>query len=289
MKYPTSWKDFELLDIGEGRKLERFGTLIVDRPEPAASRIAKSQPELWQHAAYRFEEQKAQSGSWNIPLPEIQISYTIKETTLRFLLRETAFKHLGIFPEQAVNWKFIAEQCLHIQQSGIQPKVLNLFAYTGAASLVASAFGAQVTHIDSSKNVVNWGRDNAYLNSIDNIRWIVEDARKFVQRSLRRGETYHGIIMDPPVFGMVPKGKNWKLNRDLPGLLESTMNLLDVDQHFFILNTYSPQLPKTELERLLQTIPSFPLTYESTILGLMSATGKALKLGNLVRFTSFAK
>jgi 23S rRNA (cytosine1962-C5)-methyltransferase len=283
MKFPTSWTEYELLDFGKGRKLERFGELITDRPEPGAEGFQKSNPGIWSQAGYHFTEEKGQKGAWNHPVPDTQISYLLGEKNLNFLLRQTAFKHLGIFPEQAENWEFIAGRCAELTKAGVIPKVLNLFAYTGAASLVASVCGAEVTHIDSSKSVVNWARENAELNGITNIRWIVEDARKFVEKSLRRGDEYHGIIMDPPIFGMAPKGPNWKLNQHLPALLENVMQLLHPQHHFFVLNTYSPQLPKSALDNILRSTPGFPKNFESTTLGLTSTTGQELELGNLVR------
>jgi 23S rRNA (cytosine1962-C5)-methyltransferase len=283
MLYPTSWFDYELLDFGDGRKLERFGELVTDRPEPNAMDFPKKNPGIWSQAGHHFTEQKGQKGVWKPPVPDVQISYPISGAKLKFQLRQTAFKHLGIFPEQAVNWEFIGRRCEGLIQAGIRPKVLNLFAYTGAASLVASAHGAEVTHLDSSKSVVNRARENAQLNHINNIRWIVEDARKFVEKSVRRKDRYHGIIMDPPVFGMAPKGSNWKLDQHLPELLENVMKLLHPGHRFFVLNTYSPKLPKPLLEKMLRATPGFPGKFESTTLGLRSVIGVELELGNLVR------
>ncbi|MCR9131003.1 MAG: class I SAM-dependent methyltransferase [bacterium] len=285
MLYPTTWKSYELIDIGEGRKLERFGELVVDRPEPAATG-KKGSANLWDEATHRFIEQKGQKGNWNRAIPDFQIDYQIQQKNLRFQLKETAFKHLGIFPEQAENWEFIAEQCQRISTSTKQPRMLNLFAYTGGASLVADQFGAKVTHVDSSKTAVSWARENADINGIDSIRWIVEDARKYVERCIKRGETYHGIILDPPIFGMVPKGKNWKLNDDLEPLLSNILKILEKDHRFLILNTYSPQLPLSDLKQLLRGIRNWPKNFEATTLGLKTTTGKELELGNLIRFSS---
>jgi 23S rRNA (cytosine1962-C5)-methyltransferase len=282
MLYPTTWKDYELIDIGEGRKLERFGDIVVDRPEPAATG-KKGTISLWDTASHRFTELKGQKGSWNKSIPEFQIEYQLKKNLIRFQLQETAFKHLGIFPEQAENWEFIAEQCHRISELNQQPKVLNLFAYTGGASFVADQFGAKVTHVDSSKTAVNWARENADLNNIDSIRWIVEDARKYVDRCIKRGETYNGVILDPPIFGMVPKGKNWKLNNDLEPLLSNILSILEPQHHFLVLNTYSPQLPLSDLKKILQGIEKWPNDFEATTLGLKSTTGRELTLGNLVR------
>ncbi len=282
MKYPSDWKSYELLDIGAGRKLERFGDLLVDRPEPSAT-SKKGDETLWAKATHRFTEEKGQKGAWDSEIPPCIIDFQIDHNELQFQLKQTAFKHLGIFPEQAVNWLFIAKHCERFKHIGIKPKVLNLFAYTGAASLVADQYDAEVTHVDSSKSVVQWARDNAELNEISSIRWIVEDARKFVERSIKREEKYHGIILDPPIFGMVRRGKNWKLNSDLQPLMENIVQILDPQNHFLILNTYSPQLQLHKLNDLLSSIDGFPTNYESTTLGLKSTTGKEMELGNLVR------
>lgn len=286
MHYPEDWKSYELLDAGNGRKLERFGKLIVNRPEPSADFKPKLSQEEWDKARFFFTEKKYQNGNWSIEILEFEIPYSAMGEEFRFKLKQTAFKHLGIFPEQAVNWKFIAKKCQELTAKGIQPKVLNLFAYTGAASLIADRFGAKVTHIDSSKSVVNWAKENAEINGISTIRWIVEDARKFVGKSVRRGERYHGIIMDPPIFGMVPKGKSWKLNRDLPELLENSIRILDPKDRFFILNTYSPQLSLPALKEILHRTPGFPDEFEATTLGIKSSSGKKIELGNLIRFKS---
>ena len=285
MHYPTSWKSYELIDIGEGRKLERFGDLIVDRPEPSAT-SKKEAISLWDEATHRFTEQKGQKGSWNKPITNFTIEYQQDEVSILFQLKETAFKHLGIFPEQAENWDFIADQCKKISDSGNQPRILNLFAYTGGASLVADRFGAKVTHVDSSKSAVNWARENAELNNISTIRWIVEDARKYVERCIKRGEKFHGVILDPPIFGMVPKGKNWKLNNDLEPLLSNILKVLDPEQQFLILNTYSPQLLLSDLKKMLRGIRGWPTQFEAATLGLKSTTGRELELGSLIRFSS---
>jgi len=285
MLFPLNMNSYELLDIGEGRKLERFGDIIVDRPEPSATG-RKDSLNYWEKATHQFQEDKGQKGSWNAEIEPFKIIYQLKDIEFQFRLKQTAFKHLGIFPEQAVNWHYIAEHCKLFQENDIKPKVLNLFAYTGVASIIADRFGADVTHVDSSRSVVQWARDNAKLNEISTIRWIVEDARKFVERSINREEKYHGIILDPPIFGMVPKGKNWKLNSDLKPLMENILKILDPNNYFLILNTYSPQLPLHKLKELLGSVEGFPKKYEATLLGLKSTTGKELALGNLVRFTN---
>jgi len=284
MNFPKNWKAYELLDHGNERKLERFGNIVTDRPEPAATWNKLLTESDWKKADTVFTEQKNQKGFWNTELEDWNLSYPFGDQEIRFKLSQGTFKHLGVFPEQANNWEFIREKCSELLVKGITPKFLNLFAYTGGASLAADLCGAEVTHIDSVKSVVNWARENADLNNIDSIRWIVEDASTFVEKEIRRGNSYHGIIMDPPIFGLGPKGGRWKLNRDLPNLLENAMKLLDPINRFFILNTYSPQLPLSDLKKILSSVSDFPKNYEITTLGLKSASGKELPLGNLVRF-----
>lgn len=284
MNFPINWNNYELLDHGSERKLERFGNVVTDRPEPAATWAKSLLESEWGKADAVFNEQKKQKGAWNVELPDWEISYPFGDSDIIFKLSQGTFKHLGVFPEQADNWEFIHKKCSELLAKGITPKFLNLFAYTGGASLAADLAGAKVTHIDSVKSVVNWARENAALNDIDSIRWIVEDAPTFVEKEIRRGNQYHGIIMDPPIFGLGPKGGRWKLNRDLPKLLEHAIKLLDPNHRFFILNTYSPQLPLHDLNKMLANILGFPKEYESTTLGLKSSTGKELELGNLVRF-----
>lgn len=284
MKHPSNWKNYALLDHGQERKLERFGNVILDRPEPSATWAKSLSESDWQKANAKFSESNNQRGSWDKSLPDWNISYPFGETQIKFKLSQGTFKHPGIFPEQAENWEFIRERCSALLEIGITPKFLNLFAYTGGASLAADLAGAEVTHIDSVKSVVNWARENAELNGIDSIRWIVEDAPTFVEKEIRRGNQYHGIIMDPPIFGLGPKGGRWKLNRDLPKLLENAMRLLDPDNIFFILNTYSPQLTLSELKSLCSQTVGFPKNFEAEKLGLISTSGKEMPLGNLVRF-----
>lgn len=284
MNYPLNWKDYELIDHGNGLKLERFGTVILDRPEPSATWKKSLSDSEWNKADAVFSENKNQKGSWDKNLNDWNISYPFGDSEIIFKLSQGSFKHPGIFPEQAENWEFINKKCKELTAKGIIPKFLNLFAYTGGASLAADLSGAEVTHIDSVKSVVNWARENAELNNIDSIRWIVEDAPTFVEKEIRRGNKYHGIIMDPPIFGLGPKGGRWKLNRDLPKLLEDVMKLLDEKNRFFIMNTYSPQLSLNELRHLLSKTNGFPSSYEADTLGLVSSTGKELLLGNLIRF-----
>jgi 23S rRNA (cytosine1962-C5)-methyltransferase len=281
----NSGLDYEFLDAGNYRKLERFGKLVLDRPEIQANWNAQLSKTYWQKADWYFQEEKGKTGVWKNQTSapeEWEISYDHNFVSLSFHLRLTAFKHIGVFPEQAENWNFIQEQLSRIKE---EKKVLNLFAYTGAASVVAAANGALVTNVDSVKQVLNWGRDNATANGQETIRWILEDARKFVEKSLRRGDKYHGIIMDPPAFGYGSKKEKWRLEKDLKSLLEQSVQLLNPEKNFFILNTYSPKLPLQNLIDLLNETKNFPKQFDASTLGLMSQKGQELELGSLIRFS----
>ncbi len=281
----SSGIDYEFLDSGNSRKLERFGKYILNRPEVGADWNPLLEKQIWQSADWVFEEKEGKTGQWisrSAAPKEWDITYLHRQSSLTFHLRLTSFKHIGIFPEQAENWKFIQNELAKIDG---EKKVLNLFAYTGAASMIAASCGALVSNIDSVKQVLNWGRDNAKNNDIDTIRWILEDARKFVEKSVRRGDVYHGIIMDPPIFGYGAKNEKWKLEKDLKALVENSIKLLKAKNGFFILNTYSPKLPMKELKSILDTINGFPKNYTSNTLGLESNKNQKLELGNLIRFS----
>lgn len=251
------WKDYELLDSGNFEKLERFGRYVLSRPEPKAL-WGKSMPEdEWARAAHiRFKPGagfakagKEDSGTWEkLKKADDQwvIRYAGGQEGLSFSLRLglTAFKHVGVFPEQAPNWEYIYRNTRQLVEAAARdgrpkPKVLNLFAYTGAASLAAKAAGADVTHLDSVRQVVTWARTNMELSSLDNIRWIVEDAMKFARREARRGNLYQGIILDPPAYGHGPDGEKWKLDECLFGMLRNVSAILAPKDSFLVLNLYS--------------------------------------------------
>ncbi len=281
--FPPNSLDYELIDCGNQRKLERFGKIILDRPEIEAKWIPKKGKDIWSQADWYFYEEKGQKGKWNL-LQDAEKTWEIQyKNQLNFQLKLTQFKHVGIFPEQAANWSFIEQQLAKIKG---EAKVLNLFAYTGAASIVAAKNGANVTNVDSVKQVLNWGRENAALNGIDNIRWILEDAQRFVDKSLRREDRYHGIIMDPPAFGLGNKKEQWKLERDLPQLLKNVCQLLDPKQQFFILNTYSPRMPMKNLLKIIRQTAGVPQKFEASTLALLSKEKLNLPLGNLIRWST---
>jgi len=225
--------DYELLDSGENMKLERFGAVIVARPETQAL-WKKQRPELWEtaHAEFAFRDKK---GSWQIQ-KAVPDSWTVIRTGLPLIARLTGFKHTGIFPEQSPNWKWLTQV--------VRPemKVLNLFGYTGAATVTATLAGSSVTHVDASKQSLDWAHENARLSSVgeDRIRWILDDALGFVKREARRGASYDGIILDPPAFGRGAKGEVWKIEEDLPKLLEMLKEIFsDKPGSFFLINGYA--------------------------------------------------
>ncbi|MES2512497.1 MAG: class I SAM-dependent methyltransferase [Bacteroidota bacterium] len=236
---PTHWQDYELIDCGDFEKLERFGKYITIRPEPQAVWKKKYSEAEWEKQAHvKFVPKSSSSGEWKAfkKMPEQwTINYPLgkKEITLRLGL--TSFKHVGVFPEQACNWDVIFDYLSSLEK----PKFLNLFAYTGGASIAARAAGADVTHVDSIKQVVNWANENMQKSNLDNIRWMIDDALKFVKKEQRRGNLYQGIILDPPAFGHGPNGEKWKLEDNILEMIDSVLQILDPKQHLLILNAYS--------------------------------------------------
>ena len=259
LESPLCWPDYELLDSGEFEKLERFGDYILCRPEPKALWSKSLSQREWDSAVnMKFvpgagfgKAGKEDSGNWKMvrKMPEQwRIRYrkslpgAAKPLDLTLRLGLTSFKHVGVFPEQAPNWDFIYSQTSRLAErfkGGEAPKVLNLFAYTGAASLAAKAAGADVTHLDSVRQVVSWARNNMELSGLDNVRWVVEDAMKFVKREAKRGKRYNGIILDPPAYGHGPNGETWKLDELLYELLSGVAAILEPKDAFMVLNLYS--------------------------------------------------
>jgi 23S rRNA (cytosine1962-C5)-methyltransferase len=279
---PSHWKDYELLDCGDFEKLERFGEVILIRPEPQAV-WAKALPEAdWTKLHHiRFKGKSATSGEWvkkNAKSPDRwNIAYKNEDIAIKFRLGLTSFKHVGIFPEQAVNWDFIAQQVKRFKNP--EPKILNLFAYTGGASLAAKAAGADTTHVDSIKQVVTWANENQELSGLANIRWVVEDALKFVKRELKRGKTYNGIILDPPAYGHGPNGEKWKLEDHIQEMMHDVMQLLDPEEHFLILNAYSMGFSSVIIENLLKSSMPNIQNLHCGELYLQATSGCKLPLG----------
>lgn len=246
----NEWADYELLDSGDNMKLERFGTIIVARPETQAL-WAKRTPEKWQdaHAVFAFHDAK---GAWTLrkPVPD---SWALTRGPLTFLARLTGFKHVGVFPEQEPNWVWIKD---HVKQLGA-PNVLNLFGYTGISTLAAAHPGAFVTHVDASKQSLDWAHENARASLIpeDRIRWILDDALAFVKREVRRGASYDGIILDPPAFGRGAKGEVWKIEENLPELLSALKALLkETPGAFFLLNGYAAGYAPRSLAQAVESV-----------------------------------
>ena len=288
---PKHFSDYELIDCGSFEKLERFGKYITIRPEPQAVWDKNISDREWEQKAHvKFIAKSSSSGVWQKlkQMPDQwQISYKIKssgyETPLMFRLGLTSFKHVGIFPEQAVNWDYIFDTLKKMRVE--KPKVLNLFAYTGGASLAAKAAGADVTHVDSIKQVVTWARENMDLSKLDNIRWVVEDALKFVKREVKRGNKYNGIILDPPAFGHGPSGEKWKLEDNINEMIKEVAQLLEEKEHFLILNTYSLGFSSIIVENLLNTSVPFKADVNIGELYLQSTAGSSkLPLGVFGRF-----
>ena len=246
----TAWEDYALIDSGGGRKLERYGPHRVIRPEPQCLwRPALPQAE-WEAADAVFDpSDEEDAGRWRFArkLPE---TWTMGWRDVRFQGRFTAFRHLAVFPEQAANWAWLADR---LAGSTTDTKVLNLFGYTGVASLTMARAGAAVTHIDASKKAIGWARENAGLSGLEDrpMRWICEDSRTFVRREVRRGSRYQGIILDPPKYGRGPGGEVWRLYEDLPELIENCGRLLADDASFLLLNAYSERLSGLALASLM--------------------------------------
>ncbi|MDE2038250.1 MAG: class I SAM-dependent methyltransferase [Patescibacteria group bacterium] len=230
---------YELLDSGEGEKLERFGGFVLARPDPQALWPKRLPKARWAAAdAYFTRDEKSADWAFRKELPA---SWPASFAGLNMLIKPTAFKHTGLFPEQAPNWEWLRSLVAKRGARGPRPSVLNLFGYTGGATLACASAGAEAAHIDGSKSAVSWARENAALSGLKDapIRWIVEDARTFVEREARRGRTYDGILMDPPAFGRGPSGEVWKIEEHLLPLIEGCRKLLSPDPLFFLINGYS--------------------------------------------------
>ena len=244
----SEWKDYEVLDTGDGEKLERWNDIVLRRPDPQAI-WPKQQPELWEKADAYYHRSTKGGGEWEFfkKLPE---RWTIRYRDLKFYVRPTGFKHTGLFPEQAVNWDWMAGL---IKRADRPIKVLNLFGYTGGATLACAAAGAKVTHVDAAKGMVQWARENREVAGLDetSFRWIVDDALKFVQREARRGNVYEGILMDPPSYGRGPGGEVWKLENELFGLVEACEKVLAKDALFMLINSYTTGLQPAVLNNML--------------------------------------
>ncbi len=249
MRTAENWTEYTLLDASGGERLERWGDVVLIRPDPQVIWNTPRTDPLWKHAHARYRRSSTGGGQWERfrPIPE---SWQIGYGGLRFHLKPMGFKHTGLFPEQAVNWEAMTAM---IRQAGRPVRVLNLFGYTGGATLACAAAGAQVTHVDASKGMVAWGRENAVASGLSDrpIRWLVDDCGKFVQREQRRGKTYDAILMDPPSYGRGPGGEVWKLEEQIYPLVEQCAALLSDKPLFFIINAYTAGLSPSVMRYIL--------------------------------------
>lgn len=288
-KYYTSQriKGYELIDSGQGQKLERFGGVVLNRPEPSAVWRKTMGEEEWDKICdFKFIEEGKTTGYWqrvgnDIPR-DWHLNYHYKQCRIRLDLKLTSFKHVGVFPEQSINWEYIFDAIKSMQKA--EPKVLNLFAYTGGASLVAKAAGADVVHVDSIRQVVTWANENQTSSGLKDIRWVIEDAVRFVGREVKRGNTYNGIILDPPAFGHGPKGQKWKLDAHLPALMDSVFKILDPKEHFLILNVYSSGFDGNHLQDLMRDLNPQIRNYEVADIITDPNRGVELNLGSVLRY-----
>ena len=252
-----NWKEYEILDTSGGEKLERWGKYILIRPDPQVIWQTPKKDPAWKRFNGRYHRSSKGGGSWEFrELPEV---WSVSYGPLTFGLKPFHFKHTGLFPEQAVNWDWCSERIRREIKSRPENspfRVLNLFAYTGGATLAAAAAGAHVTHVDASKGMVSWARENAALSGLENapIRWLVDDCMKFVERELRRGNTYDAVIMDPPSYGRGPKGELWKMEDNIYGFLQRAAQLLSGNASFFLINSYTTGLAPSVLTYMLRTV-----------------------------------
>ena len=280
----NAWTDYEVLDCGGGEKLERWGDKILRRPDPQAIWPRAEEDRVWNRANAVYHRSSSGGGKWEIRrLPE-QWAVSYKELT--FQLKPMAFKHTGLFPEQAVNWDFIMRE---IRAAGRPIRVLNLFAYTGGATLAAAAGGASVCHVGASKGMTQWARGNAASSGLADrpLRWTVDDCKKFVQREIRRGRQYDAIIMDPPSYGRGPGGETWKIEEDVADFVALTMQLLSDTPLFVLISSYSTGLAPSVMSYLLgiTAMRRHPGRVEAQEIGLpVTSTGLVLPCGSSARY-----
>jgi 23S rRNA (cytosine1962-C5)-methyltransferase len=284
-----TWTDYQVIDTGDGEKLERWGSVILRRPDPQVI-WPQSSPALWEKAQAHYHRSERGGGQWEFfqKLPE---KWVIAHGNLKFYVRPTGFKHTGLFPEQASNWLWMAELCKARAAQGTPPKVLNLFGYTGGATLACAAAGAQVTHVDAAKGMVTWARENRELSGLPetSCRWIVEDVLAFVRREIRRGSKYDGILMDPPSYGRGPNGEVWKLEDELYGLCSTCAQALSDTPLFFLINSYTTGFQASVLSNIIRLSidPSrYPGDIDAQELCLPVTTGGVLPCGASGRWQS---
>ncbi len=285
MLIADNWKDYTLIDASDGSKLEKWGDIYLSRPDPQAIWSQKTEKAMWQNAHAVYHRSKSGGGNWEYK-KKIPDSWQIKYRELVFNVKPMGFKHTGIFPEQAVNWDFIIDK---ISNANREIKVLNLFAYTGGATVASAYAGAKTVHVDASKGMVNWAKENAASSGLADapIRYIVDDCVKFVEREIRRGNKYDAIIMDPPTYGRGPKGELWRFEDELFSLVKKCNELLSDNPLFFIVNSYTSGISHIVVSNVLSYIvkETHGGTVTSDELGLkMSSNGLTLPCGYTTRW-----
>lgn len=273
------WSDYELLDSGDGKRLERFGKYILARPDPQVIWAPGLDPAEWEKADAVFDKEK-----WIIK-NRIPDKWLLTYKNLKFFAKLSPFKHTGVFPEQSAQWDFITEK---IGAHGQTVNILNLFGYTGIASLAAAAAGAKVTHIDASYPTIGWARENQTASGLEDkpIRWILDDAIKFTQREIKRGIKYDGIIMDPPIYGHGPKGEVWDFNKSLPELLKNCQRILSDEPLFIIINAYAISASAIMLQNILTDFTKkLGGKIEAGELALQEKSGRLLSTGIFGRWS----
>lgn len=252
MRTASDWKDYELLDTSNGERLERWGKVILIRPDPQVIWNTPKKHPLWNKANARYHRSSSGGGKWEV-MQKTPPQWSIKYKELTFNIKPMGFKHTGLFPEQAVNWDWMIEKIKNTQRP---VKVLNMFAYTGGATIACLSAGASVCHVDASKGMVSWARENAAASGLADkpVRWLVDDCLKFVQREIRRGNTYDAIIMDPPSYGRGPGGEVWKLEQQIYSLIEQCVGVLSDNPLFFLINSYTTGLSPSVMEYMLSCI-----------------------------------
>ena len=281
----NNWIDYEVIDASEGEKLERWDNYLLVRPDPQVIWSTPKNNPGWKKMNGHYHRSNKGGGEWEFfDLPE---QWTINYKTLTFHLKPFSFKHTGLFPEQATNWDWFSDK---IKKANRPIKVLNLFAYTGGATLAAAAAGAQVTHVDASKGMVNWAKENAKASGLEDapIRWLVDDCVKFVEREIRRGSKYDAIIMDPPSYGKGPKGEIWKIEESIYPFVELCTQILSDHPLFFLISSYTTGLQPAVLTYMMNTaiVRKFGGTVEADEIGLpVKDTGLVLPCGSSGRYT----
>lgn len=283
----ANWRDYELIDASNGERLERWGNVVLIRPDPQVIWNTPKENLLWKHADARYIRSKSGGGNWEVygKIPKV---WNIRYGELNFGVKPMGFKHTGVFPEQAVNWDLQAD---FVKRSGRQLNVLNLFAYTGGATLALLRAGAKVCHVDASKGMVSWAKENAALSGLSDrpVRWIVDDCVKFVEREIRRGHKYDGIVMDPPSYGRGPSGEVWRLEDQVFGLVNLCANVLADDAAFFMINSYTTGLSPSVMEYILNVAVKDKFKFGKVTSGEIGievkSTGFALPCGSTAFFT----